>query len=214
MEKQVSESQKLLQMIQKLVREDTSLFLTLLYLLLIVIGLLFSSFYYIGFQINIFEFADLSDFLLAPIAQPLVLVFSVISLFLAYQAIRFTEYMDKKFPRYATWWNMGFKVGTPEYLRYWRLSAVGAFISYLVIAAYFFGVYRSEMIFKSEDRKIVLEPAGNGTEASLRQVYFLGKTASWIFISEGKGKPIECLPIEGGLFRIYWKAPSGKRLSL
>lgn len=204
MENNLPQSKQWLKAIQKLMQEDTSLFLSLLYLLLIGIGLLFSYFYYGGFGLNIFEFADLSDFLLAPIAQPWVLFFSLFSLFLAYQVIRFTENLDMKYPQYSAWWNMGFKVGTPAYQRYWNVSAIMAFSSYLFVAAYFYGAFRSEAAFRFEARKIWIEPNSNGQQAPIREVYFLGKTSSWIFISEGKNKPVECIPVDGGLYRIYW----------
>jgi hypothetical protein len=56
--------------LQPILREHPTLLLTFCYLLITLLGVLYSYFFYQEFGINIIKFADLSDFLLASILEP------------------------------------------------------------------------------------------------------------------------------------------------
>jgi hypothetical protein len=57
--------------LQRMTRDHPSLLLTLAYLLVSAIGVVYSFFFYREFGINIVKFVDLSDFLLASIQEPI-----------------------------------------------------------------------------------------------------------------------------------------------
>jgi|GEM_PF-789251 len=68
-------------------KENPTMILTLCYFLITAIGIGYSFFFYREFDINIIKFADLSDFLLAAILEPLSLVmfgFIVLIMLFAY----------------------------------------------------------------------------------------------------------------------------------
>jgi hypothetical protein len=54
-----------------MIRAHPSLLLTLVYLLVSAIGVIYSYFFYREFGISIVKFVDLSDFLLASIQEPI-----------------------------------------------------------------------------------------------------------------------------------------------
>jgi len=58
-------------------REHPTMLLTFCYFIITVIGVLYSYFFYQEFGINIIKFADLSDFLLASILEPLSIIIFV-----------------------------------------------------------------------------------------------------------------------------------------
>ena len=73
---------------KKLANEHPTLLITLCYFLITLIGVVYSFFFYREFGINILKFADLSDFLLAAITEPVsiviflaVVVFALIAFF-------------------------------------------------------------------------------------------------------------------------------------
>lgn len=75
--------------LQPIFREHPTLLLTFCYLLITLIGVLYSYFFYQEFGINIIKFADLSDFLLASILEPLsvgIFIGLVVALALAAKA--------------------------------------------------------------------------------------------------------------------------------
>ena len=71
-----------------LFREHTTLSLTVLYLFLTVIGAIHEFFLYARFKVNILQFADPLDFLLAAIRQPLVVVFCLLPLPRAHRSLQ------------------------------------------------------------------------------------------------------------------------------
>jgi hypothetical protein len=89
--------------LQRMIRDHPSLLLTLVYLLVSAIGVIYSYFFYREFGINIVEFVDLSDFLLASIQEPIsIVIFFGISLAtLAMYLLDF--WVRKKFPGYGSW---------------------------------------------------------------------------------------------------------------
>jgi hypothetical protein len=82
-------------------RENPTMLLTLCYFIITAIGVLYSYFFYQEFGINILKFADLSDFLLASILEPLSLVvfalLVILSIFLFWCDIK----IRKRFPAYG-----------------------------------------------------------------------------------------------------------------
>ena len=73
--------------VKSFARENPTMILTLCYVLITAIGTGYSFFFYREFGINIIKFADLSDFLLAAILEPLSLMLFaliIICIFLLY----------------------------------------------------------------------------------------------------------------------------------
>ena len=61
----------LINFFQRMIRAHPSLLLTLVYLSVSAIGVIYSYFFYREFGISIVKFVDLSDFLLASIQEPI-----------------------------------------------------------------------------------------------------------------------------------------------
>ena len=79
-----------------LLNEHTGVLLTLGYLALITIGILHESFVFLLFRVNILQYADPSDFVLAPVRDPLVTLATVAPLAAAWLYVRFmTRTADK-----------------------------------------------------------------------------------------------------------------------
>ena len=61
---------------KEFIKEHPTFLITFSYFSIMVIGVTYSFFFYTEFDINIIKFVDLSDFLLAPILEPLsILIF-------------------------------------------------------------------------------------------------------------------------------------------
>ena len=61
----------MISLLYRMTRDHPSLLLTLAYLLVSAIGVIYSYFFYREIGINIVKFVDLSDFLLASIQEPI-----------------------------------------------------------------------------------------------------------------------------------------------
>ncbi len=93
----------MINLLQKMIRDHPSLLLTLVYLLVSAIGIIYSYFFYREFGINIVKFVDLSDFLLASIQEPIsIAIFCGISL--ATLVMYLPDFwVREKFPGYGKW---------------------------------------------------------------------------------------------------------------
>jgi hypothetical protein len=71
--------------IKTFARENPTMILTLCYIVITAIGTGYSFFFYREFDINIIKFADLSDFLLAAVLEPLsLIIFALILAFIIF----------------------------------------------------------------------------------------------------------------------------------
>lgn|GEM_PF-6213179 len=79
-----------------LLNEHTSVLLTLGYLALITSGILHESMMFLYFRVNILQYADPSDFVLAPLRDPLVIVATIAPVVGAWLYVRFMTQAAEK----------------------------------------------------------------------------------------------------------------------
>lgn len=93
--------------IKRFFSEHPTILLTLSYFLITIIGVIYSYFFYNEFGINIIQFADLSDFLLASILEPLTLlififiigvatIFTLLDLWLRKRFLAYGDFTKKR----------------------------------------------------------------------------------------------------------------------
>ena len=73
---------------------------TVFYISAIGVGMLFNYHKYSGYGIDIFDYADLLDFLLTPFSDINVLLFTIISMLIAFTAFKFDSIIKDKFPKF------------------------------------------------------------------------------------------------------------------
>ena len=115
---------------------DTPACITLAYLLTVALGMMFDYKYYREFSINIFEYADILDFLLAPVKNLEVIAFVAVT----GVAMLFGYLLDKlfqsKFPK--TYRRMNLGVSTETVNRYMPFIIFFSGIAYLSLASDFY----------------------------------------------------------------------------
>jgi len=84
---------------EHLLKEAQSI-ISIFYLLAVGIGMLFNSQKYSEFGINIFDYADIFDFLVAPFSDIIILLFAIGSCFFAYLIFLFDYWWMKKYPKF------------------------------------------------------------------------------------------------------------------
>lgn len=88
-----------------LAEEHLGLMLTLSYLLLTLVGLSYEFWFFKYFRITIVEYVETSDFLLAAIREPLVIVLAVLPLFLIRLYLRLENWLAQRMPAFGRWRN-------------------------------------------------------------------------------------------------------------
>lgn len=150
----------------------------------------FLRFYkYSKFGINIFDYADVFDFLIAPFSDYRILLFTAISLALTYVFFKLDLLWKNKFPRFyskiyfgldkKTWFNS---------VRYFSFSIL--FISYLYTAADIYGALTKQQILNQPTIQL------RYTDNESKSGKMIGKTKEVIFLltnDKVQGIPINTL---------------------
>jgi hypothetical protein len=122
------------------------------YLILMFLGISYSFFYFMLFRINIFLFSEINDFLMAPLANPLVIVLGLLSVGLLFGLMYLGFFWKKKhFKSYKIFFRiimMGRKADKKNMDKVAKMNKSPVFISfgvvmYLFVAAQYYAIYRS-----------------------------------------------------------------------
>ncbi len=154
--------------------------ITICYLLTVGIGMLFNYQLYSEFGINIFDYSDVFDFLIAPFADFKILLFSLASIGISTILLQMDIVWKRKFPVSYSRSNFGWDK-KPWFNRY-RYFAFGfLFITYLFLSADLYGSYVSNQI--KEQSPIEIRFADDEIKTGI----LVGNTAKVMFLlNDGK----------------------------
>jgi hypothetical protein len=176
-----------------LAREHPTLGLTLAYLALTFVGMIHDLWFYFYFKINILDFSETSDFLLAAIRNPLVIILSLLPIALLFGVQRVRETARKKSARYDAFatkydrsrWN---SVSS-------RLSIYGLFIViYAIVFTQLYAEWESERVKAGKGRRLAF--VRNDGVISDEQPILLGTTGKFLFLYYPSRKATEIVPID------------------
>jgi len=160
--------------------------LTIFYILAVGIGMLFTFKKYSEFGINIFDYADVFDFMVAPFSDFKILLFTIISLAISYFLLRLDLFLKRKFPK--SYSKMSFGWDKKKWYNFFRyFSFVILFISYLFISANYYGAISKEQILNQASIKIRF------SDNEIKKGKMIGKTKDVIFLLSGKN--VEAIPL-------------------
>lgn len=169
----------------KLLQESQTI-LALSYVAAIGIGMLFSYRKYDVFGINIFDYADVFDFLIAPFADYKILLFTLISLLLTYIIFKSDRAYQHYFPKSYNEMNFGLS-SQKWYLPLRNISLAILFLLYLFMAAKKYGELTKQDILNNEN--VTVEFAGDEKKTGK----MIGKTKEIVFLVHEGGA--EAIPL-------------------
>ena len=138
------------------IAKEVQLFLSMAYLLMVGIGMLFNHQKYSEFGINIFQYADVFDFLIAPFEDWRIFAFSVASSFIPIIMFMSDRVWQQKGPKSYSIFSFG--LDKKSWYNASRLIAFGAlFIYYIYVFADMYGAKAKERILSSDDISIRYE---------------------------------------------------------
>ncbi|MDM1044904.1 hypothetical protein HX004_07490 [Myroides sp. 1354] len=159
--------------------KDVQTLLTIAYLVAVGIGMLFNYKKFILFEINIFDYAGLFDFLIAPFGDFMILLFTIGTMLLTLIIYQVDQFWQKRHPSsYAKWM---FNLDPSKWYTKQKLSmGILLFVLYLFLGA---DVYakRYKRAIAQQDVIGVIYADNSRTEGIL-----IGKTADYIFLLQGE----------------------------
>ena len=164
-----------LQQTYRVIRKEIQAIITVSYLLAVGIGMLFNAHKYSEFGINIFDYADIFFFLIAPFTDLKILLFTLTSVFLTYFVFRLDKFWKQKFPKSYSIGSLGMDKKT--WFKYIRMMAlIILFPLYMKTAAQVYGSVSKKHILKQP--RISLRYVDD----EIVKGKFIGKTTEVIFL--------------------------------
>ena len=178
---------------ERMAREHPTLLLTLAYLALTFVGMIHDLWFYFYFKINILDFSETSDFLLAAIRNPLVIILSMLPLAILLGFQRMRDFAAQK-----SAWYSGHRT------RYantrWNSVTIRALVCgwfvivYAIAFTQFYAEREANRIKDGKGRRVSV--LRNDGIASDEQPILLGATGKFIFLYFPSRKATEIVTVE------------------
>jgi hypothetical protein len=175
--------------------------LTFGYIMLIVIGLLFDFSYYYALKINVIQFVELDDLLLAPIQDVWVLITVFGFCLFVYGIIEWDIWWRKNNPEsYIKWnkWSGNKDPFSEKAIRRRSFLFPVLFIFYIILGANSYGVLKAKRVKKGQADKVHLTTKDVATDSlnnKNKPVFFIGKTKSFVFVYDTATKQTSIINI-------------------
>jgi len=179
---------------------DTQAYITLAYLITVAVGMMFDYKYYREFSINIFEYADILDFLLTPVKNLEVIGFVAASAFAVFIFYRFDKLWGRKWPKSYKFFNLGISGDRMQRVRPVLMAILS--VAYLSIASDFYSE-RKFNDFQESTEKIEIVYEGGGLIVSGK---LIGKNSDYVFL-QTSDKAIKAIPVASDVQEIVIKRP-------
>jgi len=138
------------------------------------------------FGINIFEYADVFDFLIAPFSDFKILLFAMASTAIVFVLMRFDIYWKEKYPK--SYSKASFGLDKKHWYNSFRyLSFITGFLLYLYASADFYGKITKEQILNQPSINIKF------SDNEVKQGKLIGKTKDVMFLLTDE--KVQAIPI-------------------
>ncbi len=164
--------------------QHPALMISALYVLASTIGMLFSWSYLRRFGINVFNYAQIGDFLLASLKEPMTWALVAVAGALVFVDNAFSRiWQRKERSRWTRWYGSS---------RYRVLNYVAAFVI-VVIFIDGYARYKARQTFAGNGQLIEYQLVESGTR---RSANLLGTTAQFVFLFDATTRKVHVLPHE------------------
>lgn len=149
--------------------------ITFSYIIIVGIGMIFNYHKYAEFDINIFDYGDIFDFLIAPFSDFYILLFATASALFIFILFYFDSLWLRKRPKsYA---KVNFGLNNKSWFKAYRnVSVFIGLIVYLFISASFYANYTKEKILQQENITIIM------ADEEVKTGKLIGKTKDILFL--------------------------------
>lgn len=179
---------------------DTQAYITLAYLSTVAVGMMFDYKYYREYGINIFEYADILDFLLAPVKNLEVIAFVGITMFFVFLGWWLDNLWQNKSPK--TYKRMNFGISVETVRRYRPFIIIFSLVAYLIFVSEIYGDKMYER-FEVNPRQIEITYESGGKVIKGK---FIGKNSTYVFL-QSDDEAIKAIPIASDVQEIVIARP-------
>jgi hypothetical protein len=180
--------------IRTVLKEHPALLVSALYIAASVIGMFYSWAYLRRFGINVFNYAQISDFLLASLKEPFTWGLVLLALLLVSLDNSMSRRVQRKSPgKWSRWY------ASPRYRATNNVAALAVVLLFL----YAFATAQSRDTRDGDGKVVDVIFADNGAAT---QAILLGTTGQYVFLFDADSEQVDIHPIEN-IHSISFKAP-------
>lgn len=170
----------------ELILKEIQTIIMLSYIIIVGIGMLFTYMKYSEFGINIFDYADIFDFLIAPFSDPRIVLFSIASTLFVFILSKFQILYQRKLPKLYSKVNFGLdKKSWFNTFKYILFTILALF--YLFVSSLFYGELSKEQTLQSPQLSLTY------SDNQSIKGQMIGKTANIIFLLQGE--KVKAIPL-------------------
>lgn len=170
----------------ELIIKEIQTIITTSYIIAVGIGMLFNYQKFSEFDINIFNYSDIFDFLIAPFSDFYILFFATVSILFVSFLIKLDTLWKNKWPKSYSKANFGLDEKS-WYKTYRTVIFIISFVLYLYLSADYYGRYTKEKIINQSDISIRL------ADDEIKLGKLIGKTNDVIFLLDNEN--VYAIPI-------------------
>lgn len=182
-----------------LLGEHTGIAFTLAYVFLSALGMLHTSLVFLRFRVNIFDFAEPSDFLLAALRDPLVVLVCVAPVPFFWGQHRLFRWLEGRYPRWSDWSRRVFRTGSFGAAATRRMNVLATLLWALAFSLNYANLV-SDRIVRGEGKRVQVHLASEGLrpEGALpaSRPLLLGRTSSFVFLYYPAERQTRIVPVE------------------
>ncbi|HUR00130.1 MAG TPA: hypothetical protein VM166_11795 [Gemmatimonadaceae bacterium] len=178
-------------------REHPTLLFTLGYIALTAVGLVYDAWLYGYFRINVIEYSETSDFLLAAVRTPLVIILSILPVLILWTVTRLRRKARRTFPRYDKWsrryegtiWDMeNPRVGGP--------IGVIFVVIYAILFTQLYALRVADKIKAGHGRVVKVEMIVPGSVPTADTTLLIGTTGKFVFLFDPRANQTRIIPFD------------------
>ena len=174
-------------------QKDISLSLSITYVVLVAIGIIFNGAYYLCFRINVISYSDISDFLMAPFRDMFILIFTIATVFSIYYLNVFDEWLERKYPKLHDSMYMG--IDKDKYQKDFAFNGVlFMIVVYVCLTAILYAEFQAKRVKNGYNSYIHVITKDNHFEPS-DTLYFIGKNNGYTFLYNKTKKQTDVIPM-------------------
>ena len=186
------------------------------YLFLIFLGITYNFWYFAPFKINIFLFSEINDFLMAPLANPLVILFGLLSVGLVSLFVYLGYLWGKKNSKsYQLFYRIIWLGFNPDKKKVNKISysplAIGSLLTlYLFVAALYYAIYRNKKTIHDQNIFHYKLSIDNPALKNRDSLIYVGDNSSYYFLYDTLKHEATVIPKGEVKFVSISKNPKGK----
>jgi hypothetical protein len=197
---------EMLKRLDRFAREHTTLAISLAYLFLTIVGAAFEFFLLARFQVNVLQFAEPVDFLLAAIRHPIVILFTALPIVLLW-IIDLLDVAVRRFvPPYRNYMEKSERSPSYASARNWTYPTF--IVVYFALFTIKYSAYVVDRLRAGEGRPVTVELNAAGAEGP-RQLdgILIGTTLRYVFVYRPADKSTHVIPSESIVEMLMHRRP-------